>query len=159
MLTTLFIFIIALLGTIIATDITIKNLKGIGKELLISDLFLGLTVAAIGTSLPELAINLKAGLKGADEIVIGNIIGSNIANISLLLGICGLLTHFFMRKKALKRERVMLITALLMMLLTLTDTYLSPFEGVILIITFFVWIAYIIWDDQILFQKKDNHKI
>lgn len=158
MLTSIFIFAIALVGTIIATDLTIKNLRGIGKEFLLSDLFLGLTVAAVGTSLPELAISLKAGLKGADEIIIGNIVGSNIANISLLLGICGLLTHFFMRKKELKREGVMFITALLMMLLTLTDRYLSPFEAVILIVTFFVWIAYIIWDDKILFKEKDGHK-
>ncbi len=152
----LLIFTVAIIGTLFATDVSIKGLKGVAKELHISELFIGLTIAAIGTSLPEIAVNIKAGLAGAGTIVTGNIIGSNISNITLLLGVCGLLTHFYMKKRVLHREGVMLVTSILIMTIALSDLTITVLEGVLLIAIYFLWISYILWDDKIIL--KMNHR-
>ncbi|PVB60293.1 calcium/sodium antiporter [Labrenzia sp. 011] len=72
---------------IIAGDVLVRGSVGIALRLGIPNLVIGLTIVAFGTSAPELVISLKAGLEGAGGIAIGNVVGSNIANVLLVLGL------------------------------------------------------------------------
>lgn len=81
------LFVIGLVLLIKGADVLVEGASSIAKTLKIPDLIIGLTIISIGTSAPELFVNLIAAYNGATDIAIGNIIGSNIANIFLILGI------------------------------------------------------------------------
>ena len=72
-------------------DVLVTGASSIARRFHISDLAIGLTVVAFGTSTPELFVNIIASLKGNSEIAIGNILGSNIANILLILGVSSII--------------------------------------------------------------------
>lgn len=88
----------------------------------LSELVIGLTVIAIGTSLPELATSIAGALKGEDDMAIGNIIGSNIFNIVIVLGVPALLSPGAINSEALQRDYwVMLIVSVIFTLLCLDE--------------------------------------
>ena len=77
----------------------------------ISPLIIGLTIVAIGTSAPELVTTLEASLSGAKDMALGNIIGSNIVNVLLILGIAAVICHINVSHQIITRETIMLIAA------------------------------------------------
>ena len=83
--------ILGLVLLIKGADFLVSGAASIARRLHVSDLVIGLTVVAFGTSSPELFVNLLASFRGTTDIAIGNIIGSNIANILLILGVCALI--------------------------------------------------------------------
>lgn len=116
----------------------------------VSPLFIGLTLVAFGTSAPEAAVSIHASIKGANEISIGNVIGSNIANIGLVLGVAALLRPVFVSLSTLKREipMVLLSTILLALLMFVVipgsdgRMILSRIEGGLLLIFFILFLYY-----------------
>jgi len=72
-------------------DLLITGASGLARNMGIPEFVIGLTLVAFGTSLPELTVNIQASMEGASEITLGNVIGSNIANILLILGVAGLI--------------------------------------------------------------------
>ncbi len=83
--------ILGLILLIKGADLLVAGAVSIARHLQVSDLVIGLTVVAFGTSTPELFVNLLASFKGTTGIAVGNIIGSNIANVLLILGVCALI--------------------------------------------------------------------
>ncbi len=83
--------IIGIIALKIGGDLTVHNLIYLAKEFNISEKLIGLTIVAIGTSLPELTTSIIASVKGSSDIAIGNIIGSNIFNMLLIIGICAII--------------------------------------------------------------------
>ena len=81
------LFVVGLVFLIKGADFLVSGASAIAKRMKISDLVIGLTIVAIGTSAPELFVNIIAASKGTTDIAIGNIVGSNIANIFLILGV------------------------------------------------------------------------
>jgi len=87
-----YILLILGFGALIkGADLLVEGASSIARRLKISDLVIGLTIVAFGTSAPELFVNILASMRGASDIAIGNIVGSNIANILLILGIAALI--------------------------------------------------------------------
>jgi len=86
---TIFLMVLGFLLLVKGADIFIDGSAGLAKRLNISNFIIGLTLVALGTSLPELIVSVIAGTSGGGELAISNIVGSNIANIALILGICG----------------------------------------------------------------------
>ncbi len=95
------ISIFAICITLFGADMTVDSAISISMILNISDSFIGLTIIAIGTSLPEIATSITAAKKGRSNIIIGNIIGSNIYNILLILGFTSLFNSFSYNKNVL----------------------------------------------------------
>ena len=95
------ISVFAISITLFGADITVDSAISISMILNISDSFIGLTIIAIGTSLPEIATSITAAKKGRSNIIIGNIIGSNIYNILLILGFTSLFNSFSYNKNVL----------------------------------------------------------
>ncbi|MEM7083528.1 MAG: calcium/sodium antiporter [Pseudomonadota bacterium] len=96
----------------------------------VSSLLIGLTVVGFGTSAPEIIVSISAAARGAPQLAVGNALGSNIANIGLILGVTALITPLVVRSQTLRRELPMLLAITLLALLPFLDSYLSRLEGV-----------------------------
>jgi len=84
-------YILLIVGFILlikGADFLVSGASSIARRFNVSDLVIGLTIVAFGTSTPELFVNIFASIKGNTDIAIGNVLGSNIANIFLILGLC-----------------------------------------------------------------------
>ena len=139
-------------------DLTIDSARYLAKKFGISPLIIGLTVIAFGTSLPELSVSLISSITAKlndlpSDIAVGNIIGSNIANLTLVLGFSAVYVKFKIQKKILKFDFpfLILISILFLVFLTQFDSTLviNRIEGFILLLLFFVYI---------LLKSKDNNE-
>ena len=110
-------------------EILVKGSVALAVSSGLSHLVIGLTVVAFGTSAPELAVCLKAAWNGADGIALGNVIGSNIANIALILGISAMVKPISIHGDILKHDSPLLILASSTLIFMLMDGELSRWEG------------------------------
>ena len=107
-------------------DFLVKGGVDIAKRLGISSLVLGLTLVAFATSAPELAVSVSSALSGNSDIALGNVIGSNIANIGLILGICGCILPLNVNRQLLKFDTpVMIISAIIVSVIYLSTGEIS----------------------------------
>lgn len=129
----------------ISADLLVQNAVIIAKHFGMSDLVIGLTIIAIGTSLPELAASLAGVMKGEDDMAVGNIIGSNVFNILAVMGIPGLLNPSLLNEHAMGRDFwVMLGVSLLLVVMALGKSRsINRIEGGILFILFIAYQAYL----------------
>lgn len=95
-------------------------------------LAVGLTIVAFGTSAPELVVSLKAVLNGSCDLAVGNVVGSNIFNIAVILGFTSLIRPLRVQKQVLKRDAPVMIGASFILLLMISDREISLIEGIIL---------------------------
>ena len=128
-------FILMLMGFVLVikgADLLVDGATALARKLSVSDLMVGLTIVAFGTSLPELSVNVFASLKGSTDIAIGNVLGSNIANIFLILGISGIIYPLVVTKGTVWKEiPLSLLAAVLLGILT-NDRLIDNAEGSIL---------------------------
>lgn len=132
-------------------DFIVSGSTRLAKKFRVSKLVIGLTIVAFGTSLPELVVTLAATFSGSDEIAIGNIIGSNIANIGLIIGLTCTIFNISISSKNFKNDLNIMIFVSFVFLFFLYDSYLSRFEGMIL---FFGIIFYLVYKFLISAREK-----
>jgi cation:H+ antiporter len=140
----LYIFL-ALLGLgliVIGGHITVESATYIATALNISERIIGLTIIAIGTSLPELITSLVACKKGENEFALGNIIGSNIFNILFILGIAGLISPLVIDSNLMFDTIFLVAGSLITIFFVYTLKNLSRREGTVMV---FMYIGYIAW--------------
>ncbi len=133
------LFIIGLVILIKGSDFFVGSAAFIARHFGISQLIIGLTLVSMGTSLPELGASVYASYKGEGGIAIGNVVGSNIANIALVLGICLLLRRIYIKRQLLKRDGyVMIGVTLLFTLLAFGGMAggVTRLEGLLLMVIF-----------------------
>ncbi|MFT7630090.1 MAG: cation:H+ antiporter [Mariniblastus sp.] len=127
---------------LVGGELIVRGASCIAAKLGMSKLLIGLTVVAFGTSAPELAICLDAVCLGKSEVALGSIVGSNIANVLLILGLTATLFPIVVHRQIVQREvPIMIAVSLLFLLLTL-DGVLYPAEGVVLLMAmalFLIW--------------------
>lgn len=125
-------------------DWFVDGTSGIAAELGIPQLVIGLTIVAMGTSAPEAAVSITAALKDNSSIAIGNIVGSNILNILIILGITAVITTVAIQKSTLKIEiPYMIIITVVLIIMGVTDSRVSRIEGIILWVLFLVYLGYL----------------
>ena len=126
-------------------DFFVEGASKIADKFGIPQLVIGLTIVAMGTSLPEAAVSISAATKGSAEITIGNVLGSNIMNILLILGITAVIRAIPVQKSTVRYEIpfVILVTAVLAGT-GLADHQVSRIEGVILWVFFIVYFIYLL---------------
>ncbi len=131
---TYLLFVLGLAGLFFGGEYLVKGASGVARHFRLSPMVIGLTVVGFGTSAPELLVSLEAALFGKPDIALGNVIGSNIANILLILGVSALIAPLIVPVRKIWRDLgfMLLATAVLWVLL-LGDT-LSRLEGVLLIV-------------------------
>jgi cation:H+ antiporter len=106
-------------------DYLVDGASSIAYKLGISTLLVGLTVVAFGTSAPELAVNIAAAMTGSVDVALGNINGSNIANVLLILGITAMVARIPVRSRTVQKEIPFMILAGVMMVVMMADSYLD----------------------------------
>lgn len=129
-------------------DWLVNGASTIARKKNISDLAIGLTIVAFGTSAPELVVNLTASIENEQDIVFGNIIGSNNFNLFFILGVTGLITPLAVKSSTLFKEiPVSLLAAVMVLVLAnsfiFKDEILSRIDGIILLILFLIFIGYV----------------
>jgi len=141
----IFIFIISLTALIKASDLFIDSAEKIGIAFHIPGFIIGVTIVSIGTSLPELLTSIIAMLKGETEVVIGNVVGSNITNIFLGLGLLPLIIGFFViDKKLVSTDLPILIGSTFLLTVTCLDGKFVPLEGLFCLAGFAIYMAYML---------------
>lgn len=140
-----FLFVLGgLLSLIIGSDLFVKGSVSVAKIFGISDLVIGLTIVAIGTSLPELVTSLVAAVKNETDIAIGNVVGSNIFNILGILGITGIAGNLSLESINYIDLALLLLFALIILPLSRTQFVLQRWEGGLLLIIYAGYITYLI---------------
>lgn len=126
-------------------DWFVDGASGIAERFGIPQLVIGLTIVAMGTSLPEAAVSITAAMKGSADITIGNIVGSNILNILIILGLTALVTRVSVQNSTVKIEIpfMIFITAILLAL-GITGNEINLWEGIILWLLFLVYLLYLL---------------
>ncbi|MDX1394893.1 MAG: calcium/sodium antiporter [Gemmatimonadota bacterium] len=135
----------------------VRGSSALAGQLGVSRLAIGLTVVAIGTSAPELVVSLDAVLEGAYDISVGNVVGSNIANVALILGIAALLRPARVSANV-ARVHVPLMTVVSLALVgTLASGAISRIEGVALLVGLVAYIRFTLWEARL--QHLDEHEL
>ena len=126
-------------------DWFVDGSSAVARRFGIPQLVIGLTIVAMGTSAPEAAVSITAALKGNADITIGNIVGSNILNILIILGVSSLMADLQVAKSTIRAEIpfMLVITAVLMVLGK--DGIVGAGNGLLLLVLFGVYLAYLFW--------------
>lgn len=124
-------------------DAFVEGASGIADKFGIPQLVIGLTIVAMGTSAPEAAVSITAALKGNADITVGNIVGSNILNIFIILGLASVITTIAVAKTTVKYEiPIMLAATVLLLVCGYNDGIISFVEGIIMWVCFIGYLAY-----------------
>lgn len=123
-----------LVALIIAGDVLVRGSVGVAQRLGIPNLVIGLTIVAFGTSAPELVISLKAALEGASGIAIGNVVGSNIANVLLVLGMPAIIAATPCGEQGATRNALFMVAVTLVFIVLCFMTPIGLLEGILLLL-------------------------
>lgn len=143
------LLILGLALLIKSADWLVSGASALAKKYNVSDLAIGLTVVAFGTSAPEMVVNVIASSKNLNDIVFGNVIGSNIANLFLILGITGLIYPLIVQSSTIWKEIPLSLLAVVLLFLLSNNFFfgglleLSRIDGLILILMFALFMYYV----------------
>ncbi|WP_242972059.1 calcium/sodium antiporter [Pseudoruminococcus massiliensis] len=138
------LLIIGFVMLIKGADWFVDGAAGIADKLHIPQLIIGLTIVAMGTSAPEAAISISASVQGSADIAVGNILGSNILNILIILGITSVITPLAVQKSTVKYEiPFVIIISVIFGLIGLFDNSIGFIDGILLWVLFIAYIAYL----------------
>lgn len=136
------LFIAGIFVLVKSSDLFVVSASRLAKILGVSELVIGLTVVAIGTSLPEFASSVVASFYGNSGIAVGNIIGSNIANLALILGVAATVHSLKIEKRLFEREGYILVGLTLLFYIMLLDLVISFSDALLLIFLLFAYIFF-----------------
>ena len=138
------LFIAGLFLLVIGAELLVRGSSRISAALGISKLIIGLTVVAFGTSTPELAVSMRSGLSGFADIAIGNVVGSNIFNILLILGISAVITPLVVSRQLIRLDVPIMIGASLLFFLLGLDGKIGRIDGAIMFIGLICYLLFLI---------------
>lgn len=130
-------YLLLLVGFVLlikGADMFVDGSSAIARILRVPSVIIGLTIVAMGTSAPEAAVSITAGLNGNNDIALSNVIGSNIFNLMVVVGVCALMKKFNVDKTILKRDYPISIAATILLFVFMIDLKLARWEGLILLI-------------------------
>ena len=158
-------YILLVIGFILlvkGADYFVDGSSSIAKKLRIPSLIIGLTIVAFGTSAPEAAVSITASVNGQNGMAIGNVIGSNIFNLLMVIGASGIIKPLLVEKSILSKEfPFVLLTSIILVILSLDSllfnssiNIISRMDGIILLILFAVFLYYLI--NSAMKNRKEN---
>lgn len=117
-------------------DYFVESASSIAGKMEVSSLIIGLTIVAFGTSMPELAVSVTAALENANEIAVGNVVGSNLFNLLVVAGLSACIYPLVINKTIMKRDWPLSVIAAALLAFMLIDRNISRFEGILLLVCF-----------------------
>ena len=139
------IIIASILALWKGADWVVESASRIGKKFGMSDLVIGLTIVAFGTSAPEFAVTISAALRGQGDISVGNVVGSNIFNLGFVLGGVAAIKAIQTSSSLVFRDGIILIGITVLLRIFVQDLRLSAFEGTILIVLLLAYMGFLLW--------------
>lgn len=132
-------------------DWLVDGASAVARKMNISEMTIGLTIVSIGTSAPELIVNVIASINGNADIAIGNVFGSNIANVLLILGVTAIVYPMSIRRNTIRTDIPFLLVATLLVgflanahIFTYSESlFISRFDGILLIVFFLIFLSYV----------------
>lgn len=149
MILKLTLVVVGFVSLIFGANWLVDGATSLAKKYKVSDLAIGLTIVAFGTSAPELVVNIIGSLNGYSDIVLGNIIGSNNFNLFIILGISGLIMPIAVQSSTARKEIPISLLVVIIVLFFINDfnfsapTYLSRLDSIILLVLFLTFLYYI----------------
>lgn len=165
MIIPILLIIIGLSILILGGELVVRGSASVAKKLGVRPIVIGLTVVAFGTSAPELVVNIFSALRGTPDIAIGNVIGSNIANILLILGICALIRPLKVSLGTVWKEVPLALLAVILVLFLGNDAFtdgmnfnlLSRTDGFALMAFFIIFLYYTFGISKV--ENKEGEEI
>ncbi|GIU07232.1 sodium:calcium antiporter [Shewanella sp. c952] len=145
MLFNIFLLVAGLGALVWSADKFVYGAAAFARNLGLPPMLIGLTIVAMGSSAPEMFVAATASMEGMTDTAIGNVLGSNIANVTLILGITALLGAISVSSQTLRREIPLMLAATAIVGYFLHDGFLTRIEGVSLMVLFFALMGYLIW--------------
>ena len=137
----LILLVLGFLFLIKGADFFVEGASAVAKKLHVPGLIIGMTIVAMGTSLPELSVSVTASIAGSNQLAIGNVVGSNIFNLMVVLGSCALFSVLEVSDATIRRDfPFSVICAILLMVFGLAGFSLGHVDGVILLVLFILFI-------------------
>ena len=149
------ILVIGFVLLIKGADYFVEGSSSVARRLKVPSLIIGMTIVAMGTSLPECAVSVTASLAGNNTLAVSNVVGSNIFNLMVVCGVCTLFAPLTIKKDTLQKEfPLSILCAILLMFLGYFGMTLGHVEGVILLIIF---VGYLLWMIQAARTARKKH--
>lgn len=147
-------------------DLFVDSGSAIGKTLKISEIILGITIVSMGTSLPELIVSITGAQSGNNEIALGNVIGTNMFNLCVILAVLAIIKPVKFLKETVRKDMYMTIVTAFVLLVVMADTILgdgtinmiSRADGLILLVLFGIFIYYTLYNYTDLWKERKEKK-
>lgn len=163
MFVSIILVIVGFIFLIKGADFLVSGASALAKRFKISEMVIGLTIIAMGTSMPELMVSLTSALDGHSDIALGNVVGSNLANVLLILGICALMSKINIPKETRRIENPLcLIITIVLVFLCLNggeNKMISQPEGIILLVLFVIYLIYLFVNAKKKEEQKDTEQL
>ncbi len=137
--------IVGILLLIVGGEVLLRGAVGLATLLRLTPAVIGLTVVAAGTSVPELAVSGVAAYQGSTEIAVANVVGSNIFNITVILGLCALIRPFNIVGNTLSLEYPALALVTLLCVVLVQDLTISRLDGLLFVLAYVGFTAYLVY--------------
>lgn len=156
MFLSIILIIVGFVFLIVSADLLVEGSSGIAKKFHIPEIIIGLTIVSIGTSMPELFVSITSALEGYSDMALGNIVGSNLCNLLLILGLSTILKPVTFQKETRIYEIPMcLLFTIILAIFCNTGNRISRIEAVALIILFTLFLGYTIF----MGKKKSSEEL
>ncbi|MBU1178573.1 sodium:calcium antiporter [Patescibacteria group bacterium] len=150
-------FLVACIVLVVSATLTIKALIKIAAYLRLSDFVVGFIIMALATSIPELFVGVTSAMNKVPSLSLGDVIGSNIVDITLVIGLVAILARGIQIKgKIVIRDTYFAVGVAILPILLMLDRYLSRTDGLVLLLAFFLY-ALRLWRQRKRFKKISNH--
>ena len=134
MTNTILLFIAGLVILILGADLLVRGASRLAAAFGVSPLVIGLTIVAIGTASPEIAVSVQAAANGQGDLTLGNVLGSNIFNILFILGATSIVAPIVIAEQLIRKDAPILLGVSLLTLALVFDGNLGPMDGTILLL-------------------------
>lgn len=141
---TIVLLIIGLIVLIVGGDHLVKGASSIALRLHLSPLVVGLTIVAFGTSAPEFFISIQSALSGSPDLAMGNVVGSNICNLALVLGLTAVINPVKVQSNSIQVDWPMTMGSAILLYLTVRDGFLEFWEGTMFMVCILAYLFFII---------------
>jgi cation:H+ antiporter len=142
--TNLFLFLAGLAALIAGSEMLVRGASGLALRLGLSPLVIGLTVVSFGTSAPEVAVSVEAAWRGATDLIVGNVIGSNIFNILAILGLSALIIPLSVHSQVIRQELPVMIGAGVLLLVLGQDGQIGLLDALLLSVCLIVYTVFLV---------------
>lgn len=160
------LLVLGIIFLIKGADYFVDSGSKIGKTLKISEIILGVTIVSLGTSLPELIVAVTGAQAGSNEIALGNILGTNMFNLCVILGVLCIIKPIKFQKETVKKDMYMTVVTSFVLILLMADRFLgngganilSRADGLILLVLFGIFIYYTLYEYIELWNERKKNK-